>query len=114
MVHSYWPNYVYPDLDKSRNDVSPFVFLTHKGDNHDTSKKATFAVTSCSISFIRISAPHSGQSSQLLVDANGGNAQFLATVAGSALILPLMADSCAIGCSFLCATLRQSRSTETL
>jgi len=57
IVHSYWPNYVYPDLDKSRNDVSPFVFLRHKGDNHDTSKKATFAVTACSISFIRISAP---------------------------------------------------------
>jgi len=29
--------------------LAPFVFLMHKGENHDTSKKATFAVTSCSI-----------------------------------------------------------------
>jgi hypothetical protein len=68
---------VYPDLDKSRSDVSPFVFFRDKGDNHDTSKKATFAVTSCSISFIRISAPHGGESSQLVFDANDRNAGFL-------------------------------------
>jgi hypothetical protein len=33
--------------------------------------------------------PHTGQSSQLSFDANGGGAPFLATRAGSALILPL-------------------------
>lgn len=37
----------------------------------------------------RSSAPHSGQSSQLPLDANDGNTQFLATPAGSTLILPL-------------------------
>jgi hypothetical protein len=37
--------------------LAPSYSLRIKGENHDTSKKATFAVTSCSISFIRISAP---------------------------------------------------------
>ena len=34
-------------------------------------------------------APHTGQSSQLVVDANGGGAQFLPTVPRSALNLPI-------------------------
>ncbi len=33
-----------------------------------------------------MNAPHSGQSSQLVFDASDGNAQFLATVARSALV----------------------------
>src|SRR6185503_1112416 len=42
-----------------------------------------------SFDFIFEFAPHTGQSSQLLADANGRNAQFLARSAGSALIWPL-------------------------
>jgi hypothetical protein len=38
------------------------------------------------LSITRNSAPHSGQSSQLFADANDGNAQFLSTVARSALV----------------------------
>ena len=36
-----------------------------------------------SFSSIRISAPHSGQSSQLPLNANDGNAQFLPELAGA-------------------------------
>jgi hypothetical protein len=39
--------------------------------------------------FFATNAPHSGQSSQLFVEANDRNAQFLATSAGSALTYPL-------------------------
>jgi hypothetical protein len=56
-------------------------------------------------------APHSGQSSQLLVDADDGSAQFLATLAGSALNLPLTPDP-SEGCSSSTATCQADRDSR--
>ena len=45
--------------------------------------------------------PHSGQSSQLSVDAHGRNAQFLATSAGKPLNLPTHFESLALALKYL-------------
>ena len=56
------------------------VLNSHKFTSQKT--EATSSVAS-SLIYHRINGPHTGQSSQLLLDANEGNAQFLSNLAGA-------------------------------
>ncbi len=58
--------------------------------NHVTKKLEATCAGGLGLDVLKgISAPHTGQSSQLFLDADDGSAQFLAAVARSTLNLPL-------------------------